>query len=840
MTNCTLSKAKGMDFTMIKNKFIKKGISFPISASIKGTKTTIRRFFTLLLAFVIALGATPIMASAADITGFPVTGTYSTGNSANGNGVHWASYPNMTFGNTTGTTDATVTIDPSSVFQQFDGLGFSLEETSIHNLWQLSKEVREQLLTTIVKDFKVDIFRLVIGSCDCNFRFPFWSNDSRSFNKTNERQYDLDVEDDFDLKYFSIQMDKDLHVIDTIQFIRDLNPNAKFFASAWSPPSWMKEIRYMTPGTKDYCDFQRNPDGSYKVMLNDDGTPVRRYKGWIMQNTYTLPSGASNTRPEQMNYLRDDCINALADYYLKYVLAYKELGIDIYALTILNEPGADVCYSAMNMTIEQHQLLGRAIKQRLKANGLPTQLWAHDWNLNDWYSQKTDAGRTINDPTEDNHYRVFQDSAVATAAEMLQTYDGVALHPYDGGANRIPTQVKPYSGNLKIHNTETNQFTGANLVDWFNNGLSTYCMWVSFPDSAGGTHYWYQNSAKVNNVYDNPTGQSGWTNHAATIYLTGTNRGTAVISDNFWKWGQFSKYLVAGSDRPGDVGAKRIGCTVSGNSNVTGVAFKNPNGENVVIVNNSNTSTARTVRVAVGGASFTQTLPANSLSTFVWNPDAIYLTDGGSKIFANNGMTGTDSATDVYVQNAQAGTDYYYTFNNMPSVDIVYTGVGGKPVSSFFDGMLTSGASLTNVGFGTKLAVNANGDMIIPVPAPSIWTSPSYKLTVTAKPPEGPPHVEWTHTFNYFYGVTADFNAVTAKFINYNANKAYSGNLILAVYNDENRLVAVDAKPFSANALATVSVSFGIDTKAYPTSEYRYAVYCWDGAMVPMGPVLGN
>jgi len=778
------------------------------------------------------------MASAGDITGIPVVGTYSTGTNANGTGTHQAAYPNTVFtAASSGTTDATVTINTASSFQQYDGVGFSLEETSVHNLWVLSQETREQLLTTIVKDMKIDVFRLVIGSCDCNYRFPFWSNDSRSFAKTNERQYDLDVEDDFEMKYFSIQMDHDLHVVETVKFIHDLNPDVKFFASAWSPPSWMKEIRYMNQGTSDYCDFELNADGSYRVMLNDDGTPVRRYKGWIAQNRYTLPSGASNTRPEQMNYLRDDCIDALADYYLKYVPAYKELGIDIYAITIENEPGADVCYAAMNMTIEQHQLLGRAIKKRFKDNGLDTQLWGHDWNLNDWYSQKTDAGRTINDPTEDNHYRVFLDSDVATKEEMLETFDGVALHPYDGGANRIPTQVAPYVGNMKTHNTETNQFTGANLIDWFNNGISTYCMWVGFPDTNGGTHYWYQNNNKLNNVYDNPSPQSGWTNHAATINIS---QRTAAITDHLWKWSQFSKFLVAGSDRPGDAGAVRIGCSVSGNSNVTGVAFRNPNGENVLILNNSNSNTARTVRVNVDGKSFTQSLPGNSLSTFRWQPDTIFVTDGGSAFFSDNGMTNTDAATSAYVINAQDGCDYFYTFNHMPSVDIVYTGESGKPISSFFGDLLTNGAAENYVSFGTKLDPNEDGDMIIPVPAPSILGEPIYTLTITAVTADGVPRTVFTHSFKYFYEVTADFDAACAEFINYMADRTYSGNLIMAVYDMAGKMVALDMKPFLAGASAKVPVAFNIDTSDYPADKFSCTVFCWDGDFVPMYPKISN
>lgn len=526
--------------------------------------------------------------------GIPVYGTYSAGN------THWQDLTTVNFGDDTGATAAVnIMVDPSLRFQEYDGLGMSLEETSVSNLWKLRKETREDTLNKLVLDWKIDLFRLVIGCCDCNERHPFWSLDDTPGNK-----------DDFAFEYFSILPDHEQHIVETVKYIQALNPNTKFFASAWSAPAWMKEIRYMDGNNG----FVKNEDGTYKVMKNEDGTPMRRYAGWVEWNTYTLPSGAANTRQEQMNYLRDDCIDALAEYYLRYVKAYKDLGVDIYAITILNEPGADVIYPAMNMTTEQHQLLSKAIKKKFKDNGIETQLWAHDWNINDWYSQKSDSGKTINDPTEDNHYKVFTDTAVATAAEMLEVNDAVAVHPYDGGPERLPTQVAPYIGGKKIHQTETNQFGGATLINWFNYGASTYSAWVPFTDRNGGIHYW--TGTKTNDYVIPPAG--GWTNRIGTTrhdaspdYVTFTN--------NFYAWGQFSRYLASGSDRPGVNGAVRVFSTTGTQSNVTNVAFMNPNGEVVVVLNNSSSQT-RTVKVSLMGKSFVQTLPGSSTSTLRWTP----------------------------------------------------------------------------------------------------------------------------------------------------------------------------------------------------------------------------
>ena len=555
----------------------------------------------LLLSLVMVFTVFPVLSMAAEEEpGIPVYGSYSAGN------THWQDLDPVIFGEDTGATaTVNVMVDPSLQFQEYDGVGMSLDETSVSNLWKLTKEVREDTLNKVVKDWGVDLFRLVIGCCDCNERHPFWSLDDSPGDQ-----------DDFKFEHFSIAPDHEQHIVDAVKYIQALNPDVKFYASAWSAPAWMKEIRYMDGNNG----FVLNPDGSYKVMVGEDGKPVRRYRGWVETNTYTLPSGATNSRTEQMNYLRDDCIDAFAEYYARYVKAYKDLGVDIYALTILNEPGADVIYPAMNMTNEQHQKLAIAIKKAFKEYGFSTQLWAHDWNINDWYSQKTDAGSTINDPTEDNHYLVFQDSAAATREQMMEAYDAVALHPYDpngvNGPNRIPTFVTPYIEDKKIHQTETNEFGTNILVSWFNNGASSYSAWVPFTDNSGGTHYWV--NTKDNNYDFAGKPQSGWRNRVGTTrWDLETNR--VDFTNNFWAWGQFSKYLVAGSDRPGDVGAVRIFSTTGTQSSVSNVAFLNPNGEIVMVFSNTSSST-RTLKVTLMGKSFNQTLRGSSTTTLRWTP----------------------------------------------------------------------------------------------------------------------------------------------------------------------------------------------------------------------------
>ncbi|WP_377272856.1 hypothetical protein [Peterkaempfera sp. SMS 1(5)a] len=274
-----------------------------------------------------------------------VTGTYSTG------ADHaWQPLPSVRMGDgSNAATDATVVADPSAIRQKYSGIGFSLDETSVSNLWMLTPAERDRAVRLLVDPATgagLDRFRVTIGSPDVIEHLPFWSEDDLPPGVT----------EDFGLKYFSIQRDIDLHIIDTIKLIQHYNPKATFFASAWSAPAWMKTNN--------------------------------RFTGEV-----ALKPG-STTDYYQVGKLRDDCIDVFARYYAKFVQAYARHGIRIDALTLLNEPGMDVVYPAMDISVAQQQKLALAMKSRFHAARLDTQLYVHDFNFWDWHNPTAPRPRT--------------------------------------------------------------------------------------------------------------------------------------------------------------------------------------------------------------------------------------------------------------------------------------------------------------------------------------------------------------------------------------------------------------------------------------------------------------
>lgn len=500
---------------------------------------------TLGLAVVVGVVAGGLAAGgvpAAAQRGAVVTGSYSSGSAQ-----AWQPLP-VTYvgGDDNGPVNATVVVDPSTLRQKYSGVGFSLDETSVSNLWKLTPAERERAVKLLVDPNSgagLNRFRLTIGSPDLIEHLPFWSYDELPAGVTEDRN----------LKYFSIKRDVDAHIVDTVKLIQKYNPRATFFASAWSAPAWMKTNNRFTG----------------EVALRPGST----------------------TSYYQVGKLRDDSIDVFAKYYVKYLQAYANYGIKVDALTLLNEPGIDVVYPAMDISVEQQQKLAVAIKREVNRAGLRTDLYVHDFNFWDW--------KDPNSTETKNYYRIFNDPRALKAA------DAIAFHPYWGDPTVMRDAFEEYG--KPVHMTETSDLSPATILNYFRLDASSYVMWAQTTDQDGGTLHW--TPARDNNVDWEEVGRTTkWPDRLVTV---NTTTKTFSVRNELYGMGQFAKYL--GPDHT------RVESSATANG-VSNVVFKDPNDNFVAIVGNSN-ATASKVRVTMAGKSFTVTVPANAYATYRWHGD---------------------------------------------------------------------------------------------------------------------------------------------------------------------------------------------------------------------------
>jgi len=317
-----------------------------------------------------------------------------------------------------------------------------------------------------------------------------------------------------------------------------------------------------------------NPD--MHVMLTPWSPP-----GWMKSSGSML--GASPEEKDKSS-LRPEFYPAFANYLVKTIQGYQAAGIPIWALSVQNEPlFTPPTYSGMQMlATEQAKFFGDALAPVLAAAHLTPKVMAYDHN---W--DRPDYPETVlNDP-----------KAGALAA-------GTAWHHY-GGDPSVMTKNHEEFPQKDQWVTESSGGTwqkgnifaeeAAELIAVTRNWARGYVLWALATD---------QNHGPVVGGCDTCRG-------LVTIDLTSPDHPTVKPELDYYVLGQASKFLLPG--------AVRIASNEPADTALKDVAFRNSNGSIVLYTLNSGL-TSQDFRIAFHGKTIATTLPAGSVSTFLWKP----------------------------------------------------------------------------------------------------------------------------------------------------------------------------------------------------------------------------
>lgn len=241
-----------------------------------------------------------------------------------------------------------IKVDPKIIKQEIDGIGTSFTESSAFVLAHLDKKNRLEVMEKIFGESGANftLTRTHIGSCD--------------FTVEGKYSY-LDKKGDTSLESFSILPDltgfdpqnypgiKDFSY-DLLPMIREAleikqkqeDKELRIVASAWTAPYWMKDIE----------------DWYIK------GTPENNFHG----------TGGK---------LKPEYEELFADYIIRYLKEYKNAGVDIWAITPVNEPhGNNGQWESMHFTPESQNLFIKKYLGPKLATGLfsDTKLLIYDQN----------------------------------------------------------------------------------------------------------------------------------------------------------------------------------------------------------------------------------------------------------------------------------------------------------------------------------------------------------------------------------------------------------------------------------------------------------------------------
>lgn len=340
-------------------------------------------------------------------------------------------------------------------------------------------------------------------------RMPIGANDyARSYYSLN------DSAGDFEMKYFNIDRDKK-NLVPYIKQAMQYNPQLKIWGSPWTPPAWMKlNKHYASKSDPKYNDLSVTNQGISKFTM-------------------------------ESKYLK-----AYATYFVKYVQAYLNEGINIYAIHPQNEISASQIFpSCLWNAKELNVFIGEYLGPEFEKQKLDAEIWLG----------------TINDPSFEKIDSILGNSA---SAKYIK---GVGYQWAGQKAIGLTHQKYP---ELKLMQSENECGDGSNdwaaaqhtwglIKHYFNNGANSYMYWNMMLEK-DGISVW------------------GWKQNAM-ISIDST--GNVVYNPEYYLMKHLSHFIKPGAHllKIGDVNA---------------LSFVNPDGEIIILVENPLKETSvKTIRI---------------------------------------------------------------------------------------------------------------------------------------------------------------------------------------------------------------------------------------------------
>lgn len=416
-------------------------------------------------------------------------------------------------------------------FQPIEGYGASLTDSSA---WLLSRSPQRdaimQRLFSRASGIGVSFLRQPMGGSD------YTSGPAYTYDDVPVDQPDTS------LIHFSVSHD-DAYIIPLLRQALAINPAIKVMASPWSPPAWMK-----------------------------------------------LP-----TKPGQSPSLAGGSLNpayyaVYAQYFKRFLDAYRTRGVPVFAVSLQNEPTYDLLnapWASMSAAEEQvflRDYLGPAL------TGSGTRILVSDDAM----------------PHMPEYVQRFRDDP-----QTWRYVGGTALHCYFGGLDHLVVDQQPAYLTECSNGIAFTVYDGNNIdavIDGTRAGARAVALWNVVLD---------QNQGPIPAApYGCNFSDRTWGLCTPMITLPNPSapnyRATATLQydPDFYYLGHASKFVVPG--------AVRVDATDLSSIGIKDVAFRNPDGTDVLLVHNKGLMAA-TLHVRSGGRAFTVEMPPRSTATFTWN-----------------------------------------------------------------------------------------------------------------------------------------------------------------------------------------------------------------------------
>jgi glucosylceramidase len=349
--------------------------------------------------------------------------------------------------------------------------------------------------------------------------------------------YTYVAEGDKGLKSFSVAHDRQFRIPFIKRAIDAAGGRLTVFASPWSPPAFMKDNNDMLHGGKLKPEF---------------------YQAW-------------------------------ANYYAKFIKAYQQEGINIWGVTVQNEPMATQTWESCIYTAEEERdFLKNYLGPTLRREGLgDRKILAWDHNRDLIYQR---VSTILSDPAAARYvwgigYHWYEpwsggDPMYDNVRLVRETFPDKHLVFTEGCNDRFDAQ--------RLNDWKLGEHYGDSMIHDFNNGTEGWTDWNVLLDETGGPNH-------VNNFCFAPV-------HADT------KAGRLTYTNSFYYIGHFSKFV-----RPG---ATRVAGSPS-RSSLLSTAFIDGDGKVAAVVMNKGDKEV-SYYLWVGGQAAEVNSPPRSIQTLVF------------------------------------------------------------------------------------------------------------------------------------------------------------------------------------------------------------------------------
>jgi glucosylceramidase len=545
-------------------------------------------------------------------------------------------------------------VDETEVYQPIEGFGAATTDTAMYNLYEIARVKQPMQFSQAVQD----LFTRQGNGIGLSFlRNPMGASDlARSVYSFDDNTANGGLADPT-LANFSITHDQ-TDIIPFLKLAKSANPQIKIMANPWSPPGWMKTSGSMIGGS-------------------------------------LLPA----------------MYDPFAQYFVKYVQAYKAAGITIDYISLQNEPlfvpsnYPGMCMPATSASTDcasstdQQTALFTHMLPALTAANLNTKVlvYDHNWDRGD-----------------------YPQNVLANQATLSQIA-GVAWHGY-GGTPGVMTVIHNMFPTIGQYETEHSGFVT-------NSDQAS----ADFPEIIQNMRNWARAFVKWSlSVDENQGPHTGGCSTCSAIALVNSTTGNITYSIEYYTLGHFSKYVLPGANRVYSSNAQGI---------VT-AAFVNPTADKVLVAYNTSSAT-QTFEVLWGTQSFTYTLPALAAATFTWSGTQsagtpAYTVSGKSQIQASSFNSTAGNNTPGNYQTW--GLETELTTDTDGGYDVGYASDGNYAVYRNVDFGTTGVTSVTarlacqqnpgNCGGTFEFRLGSNtGTLVASVPIPSTGGFQTWQTT---------------------------------------------------------------------------------------------------------------